>query len=195
MKLLAKVMSYLFHPVLFFLIMPFLVVYKETSNSLYAVKWMMFSSAFVIFGVMVVFFETMKGNFSDFDISIRRQRSQFFITALILGLLYLAIALFFKGFVFPLSIMALGIALGISTFAIINRFIKASIHVGVVCAFVISISIIYGLYTLPYLILLIPVVAWSRLVLRRHSIVEVLTGGVAGTLITIVTFLIGRIFI
>ncbi|MCL4353100.1 hypothetical protein M1615_01345 [Patescibacteria group bacterium] len=102
-KILARFISYIFHPVLFFLIMPFFVVYRQTASSLYALKWMSFSSVFILFGVMIILFETVEGKFSDFDISNKVERSKFYLILSVLGLSYFALSLFIRGIFFPLS--------------------------------------------------------------------------------------------
>lgn len=192
MKLFARLVSYLFNPFFFFLIMPFFVVYKQTASELYAIKWMVFSSVFVFMGVLLILFEFLKGDFSDFDISKKEQRQKFFLVLLVLGLVYLSVALLFKGPFFSISIISLGIAFGIVIFAIVSKFLKASIHVGVVCAFVVSMSILYGLRALYVIIWLVPLLIWARIYLKKHTPIEVFAGGIIGTGITILTFILGK---
>ncbi|MBI2074309.1 MAG: hypothetical protein HYT83_00555 [Candidatus Levybacteria bacterium] len=190
MKLFARFFSFLFHPVLFFLIMPFFVIYKQTDSSLYAMKWVLFSSVFIIFGVMIILFETIEGDFSDFDITKKEQRLKFYIILFALTITYLIASLMLKGVFFPLSIISLGIIFGIIVFAGVNRYIKASVHVAVSSAFVISMNILYGreMFLLLWLIILI---SWARLYLKKHTISEVVCGGLLGIIITLSTFLIG----
>lgn len=192
MKLFARLVSYLFNPFFFFLVMPFFVVYKQTASELYAIKWMIFSSVFISIGILLIVFEVLKGEFSDFDISKKEQRQKFFFILLVLGLIYLSIALLFKGPFFSISIISLGIAFGIIIFAIISKFLKASIHVGVVCAFVVSMSILYGIGALYATIWLVPLLIWARIYLKKHTPVEVLAGGVIGIGITFLTFILGK---
>src|SRR3989344_1156826 len=120
MKLFARLISYLFHPVLFFLVMPFFIVYRQTDSGFYAAKWMVFSAVFIFMGVMLILFETLRGDFSDVDISRKEQRRKFFLILLVLGTIYLAASLFFKDIFFPLSFISLGILLGILLFTLLN---------------------------------------------------------------------------
>lgn len=192
MKLFARFLSYIFHPVFFFLIMPFLVVYRQTSSELYAIKWTVFSSVFIFFGLLLILFEVIKGDFSDFDVSKKEQRQKFFMILLILGLVYLSSAFIFKGVFFSLSFISLGITLGIIIFAIISRFTKASIHVAVSCAFVLSMSLFYGKGVFSAIVWLVPLIMWARLYLKKHTVSEVFAGGILGILITLLTFFAGK---
>lgn len=192
MTLFARFVSYLFHPVLFFLIMPFFIVYRQTDSGLYAMKWMIFSSVFIFIGVMLILFETLRGDFSDVDISKKEQRQKFFLILLVLGAIYLAASLFFKGIFFPLSFISLSILLGILIFTLLNGYVKASIHVAVACGFVLSMKILFGESVLLVTLWLVPLIAWARLYLKKHTVTEVISGGVAGTCITVFTFIIGK---
>lgn len=190
-KILAQILSFLFHPVLFFLIMPFFITYRFTGSILYSLKWLIFSSVFIGLGLILFFLGLLKGFFSDYDLSKKEERYEFYFLILGLAFLYLVASLFFKGIFFPLSIVALGIVFGVFVFMIVNYYIKASVHVGVACGFVISMFLIFG----PFYLLLfwiIPLVAWSRLILKRHTIREVIAGALLGTTITFFTFYLGK---
>ncbi len=172
--------------------MPFFIVYKETASGLYAIKWMIFSSVFILFGVMIILFETIEGDFSDFDISKKGERFKFYIILAVLGLVYFSLSLFFKGIFFPLSLISLSILLGIIVFAFVNRFVKASIHTAVIFAFVISMSLMYGVTAFLLSFWMIPLVAWARIYEKKHTAWEVLLGGFLGSIITLITFSVGK---
>lgn len=193
MKRFAAFLSFLFNPVIFLLIMPYIFVYRQTENSLYAIKWGLFSSLFIIIGVFFIFLGKWRGMYSDFDLSQREEREKFYAIALLLSICYFGAALFFKGIVFPLSIVGLGIVLGVVAFSVVNLFVKASLHVGIACAFVITISILLkSSDVFIFSIWIIPLVIWARLVLKRHTLKEVVAGGFLGSIITLVTFFLGR---
>lgn len=192
MKLFARLVSYLFHPVLFFLTMPFFIVYRHTESEMYALKWMIFSSVFIFIGVMLIIFETIKGDFSDFDVSKKEQRRKFFLTLLVLGVLYLITAVVLKGIFFPLSFITLGLSIGIIIFAFISKYIKASIHAAASCSFVLTLYILFGIQAFYACVWFIPLVAWARLYLKRHTIFEVISGGLLGFLITVITYIMGK---
>lgn len=184
MRFLANLLSYIFHPVILVLLMPYLFIYRQTGSDLYALKWEIFSSLFIFFGVVLVFLGRRRGVF--------KERYEFYTLLWILAFLYLAAASFLKGIFSPLSIVALGIALGILVFIIVNRYIKASIHMAVVCAWVVSMGILYGRGAFLVTFWMVPLVLWARVASKNHLLNEALLGGVLGVVITLLTFLIGR---
>ncbi len=189
----ARLVSYLLHPGLLLILMPYLIVYRETYNSFYAFKWLTFSSLFtlVIFGILII--GQRRGIFSDADISIREQRYRFYLFGFCLALIYLATAVYFKGILFSISIAAIGSVVGIAASALINYFyIKDSIHMAVLCAFVITLGILYGPVIFALLVWTIPLMAWSRITLKRHTISEVIVGSILGSITTILTFLFAQ---
>lgn len=192
MNVVAKLVSFAFHPVTFFLIMPFLFVYRETANSRDALQWGIFSALFVCIGIAFVIWGRRNGIFSDMDISIKEQRYEFYTILLFFGTSYVGAALLSHGFFFPLSIVSLGIAIAIILFTFLNKYIKASNHIAVAVAFVTTVSLLYGFLALFLTIWIIPLLAWSRLVLKKHTIREMIVGGVLGVTVTIATFFISR---
>ena len=170
--------------------MPFLVVYKQTESIEYALKWGVFSAVFVIAALCILLIGMTRRVFSDFDITHKEERKTFYLLILPLTFLYLFSALFLKGLYFPLSIIAFGLVLGGVLFTLANHFMKASVHKGVICSFSLTISILYKDFVLLSL-LLIPLVAWSRVFLKKHTMREAIAGGLLGSVVTIATFIIG----
>lgn len=190
----AQAVSFLFNPLFLSTLVPFLVIYKYTASGWYAVKWFLFTSVFIVGGTSYLLYGMLKGYFSDIDISKREQRPRFYKLLFLLSLAYLFISLFLKGYRFPTSILAFGIALAIITFSIANKYIKASGHVGVACAFVIVVGFLYGQLAFLGTVWIVPLLAWSRLKLKRHTMSEIIVGGLLGTLITLITFFGGTHF-
>lgn len=190
--IIAKIISLFFNPAVFFLIMPFLVVYRYSQSGFYALKWEIFSSIFLFLGILLFFIGRYKGTFSDEDISIRKERYKFYVLLYSLGFIYFILSLFLKGIFFPLSIISFGIILGVLIFNLVNYYAKASIHTGVVCAFVISIGFMYGFNFFLGLLWMVPLIVWSRIVTKNHTLKETILGGFLGGIITLVTFFIGR---
>ncbi|MCX6782544.1 MAG: hypothetical protein NTZ20_00905 [Candidatus Levybacteria bacterium] len=191
-KLVAKIISLIFNPVIFFIFMPYIIIYKYTSDILYAIKWTIFSIIFIIVTVIILFIGKKRNIFSDYDLSNRHERAIFYIIISVLALIYLIISLFLKGIFFPMSIMSISIFIGIILFMFVNQFIKASIHMAIAFAFAISINILFNHPPLYAFFTVIPFVAWSRLELKRHTKKEMYIGSVMGSIITIVTFLGAR---
>jgi len=192
---LAKIFSIAFHPLVFTIMIPFLISYKSSSSFFYGVEWMLFSLIF-IFAALISFFYLQPVQFlTDFDISKREKRPIFYTTALFFAVLYFAISLIFKGIFFSLSIVSLGIIIGIAIFELANFYIKVSIHGGIATGFVITIGLLYGF--LPFLLFCwIPfAVAWSRVSLRKHTKQEIIAGSILGAIIVLLTFAIGKIIL
>lgn len=192
MKKLAKIISFLFHPTIFFLIMPYMLVFKMTGNLAMSLKWTFFSGIFVFIAIVLISLGKRRGVFSDFDISKKEERNKFYFIIYLLALIYFVTALFFKGVFFPLSIVVFGLIIGVVIFDLVNNFLKASIHIGVSCAYVISIGFLFGLNAFLAVVWLVPLLFWSRIILQKHTLKEGLVGGFLGSIITIITFLIGR---
>lgn len=192
---LAKLISFVFHPVLLALIIPFLFVFKETANFVYGLKWLFFSTFFLFLTMAGFYFVRPKKFFSDFDISIKEERHLFYSIALLTAVLYFIASLIFKGILFPLSIVALGIILGIVVLDIANYYMKVSIHMTVVTAYTVTIAMLFGIGPFFGFVLMIPLMGWSRLTLEKHTDRELLAGMFLGTGITLATFFIGRILI
>lgn len=173
--------------------MPYIVVNSQYAGRLYAIKWVLFSSIFIVTGVLFILLGTFIGLFSDFDVSQREQRIRIYVVAWILVFFYWIVSLFFKGVFFPISIIAFGLLVGIFFFTLINRFIKASIHMALACAFVITISIFWKGDTFFKIFWIIPLLMWSRLTLKKHNVQEVIVGSLTGTILTLLTFLLGKL--
>lgn len=188
----AKLISFIFHPVLLALLIPFLFVFKETASFSYGLKWVFFSSFFLFLTAAGFFFVRPKKFFSDFDISIKEERHIFYSIALFMSIIYFIVSLLFKGILFPLSIVALGIILGIVVLDIVTYYMKVSIHMTVATAYTVTIAFLFGI--LPFLgfVWMLPLMGWSRLSLHKHTDKELLAGMFLGLGITIITFFIGR---
>lgn len=189
---LAQFISFLFNPLMFMLVLPYAVVFRQTENMLYALKWQLFTSLFVFAMALIFLFGKWQGIFSDLDVSKREERPRMFFMVFAIATAYLLTAVFFKGILFPVSIIAFGVCVAVVAFTIINYRVKASGHVAVACAFIFTVGSLYGLGAFWATFWIVPLVAWSRILLRKHTLREVVTGGLLGTVITVGTFLAGK---
>jgi membrane-associated phospholipid phosphatase len=72
---------------------------------------------------------------------------------------------------------------------IVNKFTKASVHVGVVSAFATSLFLVYGgIFSFSFL--LIPLVAWARIKTRNHTKQQTIIGAIVGIAIILVSYVI-----
>lgn len=192
MKIIAELISLFFNPALFFFLMPFAVMYRYTQDGAYAMKWFLFSAIFTTLGILFFFIGRLSGIFSDIDLNKRKERGVIYFIAWSIAVFYLAVAILFKGILYPISIASIGIVVGLLLFEVVTLKVKASIHVGAVSAWAVSLWLLYGAQIFFITVWIVLLVAWSRIYLKHHTIQEVLLGGILGSAIVVVTFIFGR---
>ena len=188
MNLLARIISGVSNPVFLSIPMSYALVFKSRGDLLYALAWTFVSVLFAsLMGVFVVL-AVRQGIFSDFDISKRQERTPVFIFTGLLSVLYFLIVFLLNG---PrVLLIALGaLLLGVIIADIINRKIKASIHLAVFSSFSVIMGILYG-GMFWVLLLIAPLVAWSRVKLKKHEPFETIVGGLVGTIIVLVLYVV-----
>jgi len=190
LKNLARLISFLSSPLVLFLPTPFILVFKETGNIFYSLKWTFFSYIFLFSVIFFVLLGMLVGFFSDYDVSKKEERPKLFAFVGIITFLYLGSLILLSG---PkvLYLVIFGIILGVFTISLVNNWIKASIHTATVSAFTLSLVILFGYMFIPAL-LLIPAMAWARVKIKKHTPLETLAGGFLGVILTIIVYMIGR---
>lgn len=194
-KTIARLISFIFHPLVFILLTPFTIVYHGSLDFDYGIKWVIFSSIFVFLALFTFFFLRPTQFLTDFDISKRENRPLFYGVALFFALLYFVTSVILKGIFFQLSIVSLAIILGIVIFEGVNFYLKVSVHVAVVAAYVLTLGLLYGFGAFIVTVWMPIVVVWSRVYLKKHSKKEVLTGAVIGVMIPLLTFAVVRVLL
>lgn len=186
----ARIISFISNPIFIFIALPFFLVYKTTKDTGAAWNWTIYTLVFLSIFVIFVLIGVKKKFFSDIDVSNREQRPVLYFTGAILSVLYLSTLFFLHG---PriLFITIFGITLGILIASLINMKIKASVHVAAISGLLTSLSIIYkGYYVL--LLLLIFIIGWSRVKIKRHTVPEVVIGGILGSLLSLIMYFITK---
>lgn len=184
MKLtLAKVISLTLNPLCIIVFLPFILVYKSTHNFASAYHWLLYTLIFLALLTLIVFIGVKQKRFTDMDVSKREQRPLLFLLCSVMGIIYL-IGLHIFHAPFVLFVVTWGILLGIIAVSIINRKIKASMHVATMTAILLTVSFGYGGY-FYLLLLLLPLLAWARLKTKRHTLSEVIAGGVIGSVLSL----------
>ncbi len=191
-KNIARIVSILLSPPIILLPAPFILVFKKTHDPMTSLKWTGLSDVFLLAMITFVIFGTYKGFFSNFDVSIRKERPKLFLVGAIVGILYLSTLTLLSA---PrvLTILVLGILLGVIIIGILSRWFKTSIHTATISSFSLSMVILFGISYLP-VFLLIPLVAWARVKLKKHTPAEVLVGGLLGLTLTIIVYIAGKNF-
>lgn len=189
----AKLVSFLLSPLFVLLPIPYVLVSKFTENHVYAVKWMAFSYMFILAVAVFIGIGVFLGIFSNFDVSKREQRPLLFSFTAITIFCYLVSLLILDG---PkiLFVGVFGFILGLIALFTVNRWIKASVHLGILTSTLLLMCIAYGKYYF-FLLLLIPLLAWSRIKMKEHTLLETLVGTMLGALMTLMVYTISKYFL
>lgn len=121
------------------------------------------------------------GKVSDHHVSDRKQRAPVLLMALasiVAGLLVLNAA----GAPQSVLAMVLGVVAGVVVLAGVSPFWKISGHAAAISSSAVIAVLMLGAPWLP-LLLLIPAVGWSRVVLRAHTLAQVVAGSLFGGLV------------
>ena len=190
MTFFARITSFLLSPMVVSFPALYLLVDKVTNNNIYALKWTIISYFFIFAVAVFVLMCVLFGIFSDFDISKREQRPLLFSFVGLIALFYFLFLFVFNG---PkvLFVVIFAVVLGLIIVSIVNQWIKASMHVAIISSIIFGVAIIYGgAYLLS--LSLIPVMAWSRVKIKKHTPLEATIGGILGGLLTIIMYIVSR---
>lgn len=186
MKRVASLISFITNPLLISIPLSYAMILKTTGDNLYAAQWTLLSFFFACLVVLSVFFGVNKGFISDYDVSKKEERIYLYACGLIVAALYLLVVLFLNG---PriLILGLVGLVIGLLISSAILKKSKASGHVAVIISFALMMWIAYGGF---YWVLLLsaPIVAWSRIKLKRHEPLETLVGGIIGLTIVLMLY-------
>ncbi|MEK7517494.1 MAG: hypothetical protein AAB583_03005 [Patescibacteria group bacterium] len=189
----ARSVSFLLSPLFVLLPIPYILVSRFTDNHIYAIKWMIFSYIFILAIAVFIGVGVLLGIFSNFDVSKREQRPLLFTFTALIIFSYLVSLLIFDG---PkiLFMAVFALILGLIIIAIVNQWVKASIHVAILTSSVLLMIILYKGYYFLFL-LLIPLLSWARVKMREHTILETVVGSIFGVLLTVIVYVASRYFL
>ena len=176
----ARAISWICHPLVFVSVSLAVIVWMRLANRVGLSVLLALIIAVVLPIAVLLIRGVRSGRWSDADVSVRAQRVHFYPRAILLSLGGIATLWFLRApaFIVRGALVTLGLLL---LAAVFNRSIKISLHAmfAFYCAVVLfAISGLAGLSALIAALL----VAWSRLQLRRHGVVEVLAGTAMGVL-------------
>lgn len=188
----AKAVSFILHPVFVLSPIPFILVAKFSQDYSHALKWALFSYAFVLVVILFVIAGMMLGVFSNFDVSKKEQRPLLFSFSAFVIFCYLFSLLVLHG---PkiLFLVVFAVIFGLIIFAIVNKWIKASVHLATATSVFLVTGIIYKGYFF-LLLILVPFLAWSRIKMKEHTLVETIVGSILGIVITLIVYLLSKQF-
>ncbi len=123
--------------------------------------------------------QVRRGNLTDVDVQLREQRSRPFLVTL--GCLVTAWIVMFAGGAPPMLMVMTGAAI-LQSFVILLITIrwKISVHSATAAGMTVLILRVVGLAAAP-LVVTVPLIAWSRIKLRRHTLPQTLAGILLGS--------------
>lgn len=186
--LLANIVTGILHPLILALIAVYLLVFEETKNQMVALRWTGISIIFIGIIAVFVLYGIKKKFFTNIDISVRRQRVILYPFAAAIMVIFSLVIIATHG---PKALL-FGIILFIISLVIldlINKKIKASIHVASTAALAVGVVAAFG--SIAYPVLLLPFfVAWARVVEKKHTPKETVAGYIAGTSLAVVSLIV-----
>jgi membrane-associated HD superfamily phosphohydrolase len=171
---LAQSLSFLGHPLLLGTFYVILMSFKNLSNEN---AWKVSILTVGLIALPVIIHNTQKlrkGEYTNFDVSDQNQRKGFY--PFIISLFTLLILVFYlSGFPISVTLNTLNFLLMMLLMGLVNLKIKASLHACI--AFYISISLFsLSLWIGMTFFILAFGTSWSRLILGRHSLPELVIG-------------------
>ena len=152
-----------------------------------AVGWTLLVLAIVVLPVLAfIALQTRRGVYADNEVPARCQRTQAYWVGNGCVLVCLLVLIGLRA---PRSLVALVLSMFTSstTGTALNMLWKVSVHTGAVAGAAVSMLALLGPPALPAL-LLVPLVGWMRVALGRHTVAQVIAGGLVGAGMTATVF-------
>ncbi len=163
------------------------VAYVSSATLLEALKWSLLSLYMTLVPVyLFVRRRVRSGRFSDKHLSLREERTQvYLLSGSVLVLCTAVLALLHA----PAPLVAAFTATLLSSLAAgtINLFWKISVHAGSISGSATLLILLIGTRALPALLLVL-LVCWARVVLRKHTVGQVAAGAALTPSITVLVF-------
>ncbi len=171
----ARYVSNILSPVTVSLPFVFLVALYHAQSVLIAFLYTLLVLFFLSFGPMIYILVGVRmGKFTDPDVSMRSQRTGPFVFGIASALVGLATLFFTHGPKNLQTLLLITIVSGV-VMMIVTLWWKISIHASSLAAAATLLTALYGNTILPVFVLL-AAVCWSRVVLRRHTLGQVIAG-------------------
>jgi membrane-associated phospholipid phosphatase len=183
----ARWLSIVGHPLVTSVVLVSAVAFHLNGSRHDALRSVLLVAAISLLPVAVlIIWQVRRGTWTNVDASNREERPILFAVGIV-SLLLLVIVLFFAQ---PTSFLlrgALGVAAMLTVAAIATRWVKVSLHTAF-CALAATLLLLLHAPAGWVLVSLLPLVAWSRLVLHRHTAIEVAAGLALGLVFGITIF-------
>jgi hypothetical protein len=173
----ARWVSIIGHPFTFLVLLVFLAYWLRSETGVLQAAGFVVSVGLVPLGLFM-WKRVASGRWQTVDASARTDRPVLYIASLAVCL---PLILYFH-FVAQVPLVVrggavIGLMLGVA--AVLNRWIKLSLHLAFACFYGLILARIRLTYSMP-MGLFIPLLAWSRLTLSRHTPSEVIGGSALG---------------
>jgi hypothetical protein len=177
----ARLISVIGHP---FLLMPLLtgiIAYHVLPPKQALIAELVSLGVVIIPAGLYTLFRVRRGTWGDLDVSNQRERSQFY--GILLPLLFvIAIIAWFADVPRSIPLGSLAIIALVASALVLNNWIKVSLHTGFGVFVALTLFLIAPSLALIALLLAL-LIAWSRVVLGRHTTWEVVLGGTMGCIV------------
>lgn len=185
----ARLISNILSPPVVWACLAFPIAFREAETPNQALLWALTYGVFVcLLPAVYIGWMVMRGKITDIHIQVREQRIRPFIVSII-GTALAWQTLRLMGAPSLLPLFALFSLIQIAVMLAVTLKWQISMHSMSITGAVVTAGALYGL--VPALILspLIPVVGAARIKLRRHTLAQVIAGGVVGGAMTFAMFL------
>ncbi|MGC5054755.1 phosphoesterase PA-phosphatase [Micromonospora sp. DT48] len=189
---LARVVTEVFAPALLAAVMPVVVALHTTAPAVGpGLGWALVGALFCsVIPNSLIWWGVRRGRLSDHHIRVREQRRTPLVYGLVSVLVGLALLIGFRAPrpVIAMVVVMFGLGLAVT---LVNLVWKLSIHAAVAAGSGAVLVIVFGaklLLAAPAVVL----VGWSRVVLRDHTVGQVIAGTVAGLVVAVPIFLLLR---
>lgn len=178
----ARTISLIFHP---FAVAPLALIFALYLSGIGLLAALWWAGVCVLFLtiplVTYLFHKVTSKQFSDADVSVREQRQGIYFFGAICMIVCFGVLLWLRAPDIMIELFGAGLAM-VVLFALVTRFVtKVSVHTGIMT----GATVVVAFYSWPWALVLAAatlVVAWSRLMLKRHSMVEIISGAsISGT--------------
>jgi len=179
---LAKLTSNIFNPFLVSIAVLSILAMKAVSNQADAVKWILVTVAISVLPAFLIVLCLLRLKKLDgFFSNPRQQRTRIYIITSFLAVVDCILLWIFQAPQLLTVTFTAGL-IAIIAFMIINYFWKISLHTAFIAASGVVSIITYGAVG-AWALLLFPLVGWSRIVLKQHTLAQVMIGGLLAAVI------------
>jgi membrane-associated phospholipid phosphatase len=183
----AKITSNVFNPFVVSILVLASLAVKATTSVDDTVRWLAITIAISVLPMLVILFILIRQRkLESFFSNPREQRNLVYIISTVIGAIDCALLWYFK---IPeiLAVMFTAGFIGVMAFMIINYFWKISLHTAFITATVVVLVMVYGANA-AWSAIVVPLVGWSRIVLKQHNLWQVIAGGALAAVIVFTVF-------